>query len=53
MAGAVVGGVNGGLFRADVVRPDRDAGVLGSLGNKAAAGKEIDESWKESAQEFF
>jgi hypothetical protein len=29
------------------------AGVLGSLGDKAAAGKEIDEGWKGSVQEFF
>jgi hypothetical protein len=46
MAGAVVGGVDGGLLRADIVRPDGRAGVLGSLGDKAAASKEIDESWK-------
>lgn len=50
---AVVGGVTAGLLRADVVRPDGDAGVLGSLGDKAAAGKEIDESWKECFDEFF
>lgn len=50
---AVVGGVDGGLLRADVVRPDGGAGVLGSLGDKAAAGKEIDESWKGSVQKFF
>ena len=30
MAGAVVDGVDGGLLRADVVRPDGGAGVLGS-----------------------
>ena len=53
MAGAMVGGVDGGLLRADVVRPDRGAGVLGSLGDKAAAGKEIDEGWKGGVQEFF
>ena len=29
------------------------AGVLGSLGDKAAAGKEIDEGWKGGVQEFF
>ncbi len=51
MAGAVVGGVDGGLLRADVVRPDGGAGVLGSLGDKAAAGKEIDEGWKGCVQE--
>lgn len=50
MAGAVVGGVDGGLLQANVVRPDRGAGVLGSLGDKAAAGKEIDESWKALGQ---
>lgn len=53
MAVAVVGGVDGGLLRADVVRPDGGAGVLGSLGDKAAAGKEIDEGWKGGVQEFF
>ena len=36
MAGAVVGGVAGGLLRADVVGPDRDAGMPGPLGDKAA-----------------
>ena len=50
---AVVGGVDGGLLRADVVRLDGDAGMLGSLGDKATASKEIDEGWKEGAQEFF
>ncbi len=29
------------------------AGVLGSLGDKAAAGKEIDEGWKGGVQELF
>lgn len=53
MAGAVVGGVDGGLLRADVVRPDGGAGVLGPLGDKAAAGKEIDEGWTGGIQEFF
>jgi hypothetical protein len=53
MAGAVVGGVDGGLLRADVVRPDGGAGVLGSLGDKAAASKEIGEGWKGGVQEFF
>ena len=33
----------GGFLLADVIRPDGAAGVLGSLGDKAAAGKEIDE----------
>ena len=53
MAGAVVGGVDGCLLRADIVRPDGGAGVLGSSGDKAAAGKEIDEGWKGGVQEFF
>ena len=53
MAGAVVGGVDSRLLRADVVRPDGGAGVLGSLGDKAAAGEEINEGWKGCAQEFF
>jgi hypothetical protein len=39
MAGAVVGGVDGGLLRADVVRPDGGEGVLGSLGDKAVPAK--------------
>ena len=43
MAGVVVGGVDRGFFRADVVRPDRDAGVLGALRHKPAACEEIDE----------
>ena len=46
MAGAVVDGVDDGLLRVDVVRPDGGAGVLDSLGDKAAAGKEIDEGWR-------
>lgn len=50
---SVVGGVNGGLLRANVVRPDGNAGVLGSLGDKAAAGKEIDEGWKACGHGFF
>ena len=53
MAGAVVGGVDGGLLRADVVRPDGGAGVLDSLGHKGTAGKKIDEGWKGGVQEFF
>jgi hypothetical protein len=53
MAVAVVGGVDGGLLRADVVRPDGGAGVLGSLGDKAAAGKEIDEGWTGGVYEFL
>ena len=49
----MVGGVDGGLLRADVVRLNGGAGVLGSLGDKATASNEIDESWKGGAQEFF
>jgi hypothetical protein len=49
----VVGGVDGGLLRADVVRPDGGAGVLGSSGDKAAADQEIVEGWKEGIYEFF
>lgn len=37
---------DGGLLRADVVRPDGSADVLGSFGDKAVAGKEIDEGWE-------
>jgi hypothetical protein len=50
---AVVGSINGGLLRADVVRPDGGAGVFGTLSDKAATGKEIDEGWKGYVQEFF
>ena len=39
-------GVDGGLLRVDVIRPDGGACVLGSLGDNAAASKEIDEDWK-------
>lgn len=53
MVVAVVGGVDGGLLRADVVRPDRVTCVLGPLSDKAAASKEINEGWKECVQEFF
>jgi hypothetical protein len=53
MAGAAIGGADGGLLRADVVRPDESVGVLGSLGDKAAAGKEIDEGWKGGVYEFL
>lgn len=53
MAGTVVGSVDGSLLWANVVRPDGGAGVLGSLGDKAAAGEEINEGWKGSIQEFF
>jgi hypothetical protein len=53
MAGAVVRGVDRGLLRTNVIRPDGGAGVLGSLGDKAATGKEIDEGWKVLDQGFF
>jgi hypothetical protein len=53
MVDAVVGGVDGGLLRADVVRPDGAAGVLGALSDKTAAGKEIDEGWKRCFNGFF
>ena len=49
---AVVGGVDGGLLRADVVRPDGGAGVPCPLGDKAAAGKKIDKGWKVCFQRF-
>ena len=45
MVGAVVGGVAGGLLRANVVGPDRDACMPDSLGDKATARKEIDKGW--------
>lgn len=47
MPGSVVGGVDRGLARADVVGPDRGAGVLHALRDQAAAREEIDEGWKE------
>ena len=53
MVVAVVGGVAGGLLRADVVRPDRDAGMADTLGDKATACEEIDKGWNSSVQEFF
>lgn len=53
MAGSVVRGVDGSLLRADVVRPDGCAGVLSSLGDKATAGKEIDEGWRRGGHEFM
>ena len=53
MVVAVVGGVAGGLLRADVVGPDRDAGMPGSLGDQAAAREEIDKGWKVCVQGFF
>ena len=42
---SVVGGVDGRLLRADVVRPDGSAGMFCPLGDKTAPGKEIDEGW--------
>jgi hypothetical protein len=53
MAGVVLSGADGGLLQADVVRPDGGAAVLGSLGDKATAGKEIDEGRKGGVYEFF
>ena len=53
MVVAVIGGVAGGLLRANVVGPHWEAGMPGSLGDKAAAREEIDKSWKGGAQEFF
>jgi len=50
MVTAVVGGVAGGFLRADVVGPDRDAGMQGTLGDMAAAREEIDKGWKGVAQ---
>ena len=47
MPGSVVGGVDRGLARADVVGPDRVAGVLHALRDQAAAREEIDEGGKE------
>ena len=50
MVVAVVGGVAGGFLGADVVGPDRDAGMQGTLGDKAAAREEIDKGWKSGTQ---
>jgi len=50
MVVAVVGGVAGGFLWADVVGPDRDAGMPGALGDKAAAREEIDKGWKSGTQ---
>ena len=50
MVVAVIGGVAGGFLRADVVGPDRDAGMPGALGDKAAAREEIDKGWKSGVQ---
>lgn len=47
MPGSVVCGVDRGLARADVVGPDRGAGVLHALRDQAAAREEIDEGGKE------
>jgi len=49
----VFDGVAGGILRADVVGPDRDAGMPGTLGDKAAAREEIDKGWKGGVHEFF
>lgn len=53
MAWAVVSGVDGSFLRADIVRPDGGAGMLGSLCYKAAACKEIDEGWMGVVDGFF
>lgn len=53
MFAAVVGGIAGGLFRADVIGPDRDASMSDTLGDKAAAREEIDKGWRGGTQEFF
>ena len=53
MVVAVVGGVAGGLFWADVIGPDRDASMSSTLGYKAAAREEIDKGWKGGNQAFF
>ena len=45
--------VFGGPLRADVVGPDRDAGVFHSLRDKAAAREEIDKGWNGGVHEFF
>jgi len=45
MVVAVIGGVAGGLLRADVVGPDRDAGMQGSF-----VREEIDKGWKSGVQ---
>ena len=42
--------VFGGLLRADVVGPDRDAGVFHSPRDQAAAREEIDKDWLGRAQ---
>jgi hypothetical protein len=49
----VVSGVDGSFLRANIVRPDGGAGMLGSLGYKAAARKEIDEGWMWIVDGFF
>lgn len=50
MPGIVIGGVDGGLLRTDVVRPNRKARMTNALGYEAATGEEIDEGWKDLFQ---
>jgi len=52
MIRTVIGGVDGRLFRADVVRPDRITGMLSTLGDKSTPGKKIDKRWKIRFQAF-
>ena len=49
---AVVRTINQSLLCTDVIRPDRKAKVLGTLGYQAATGEEIDKGWKMGDQEF-
>lgn len=52
MAVAMVGGVDRGLFRADVVRPDRLAGMPDLLRDQPAAGEKIDEGRRREDHRF-
>ncbi len=45
MTGAVVGGVDGGFFRANVIGPYGNTCVFSSLRDEPAAGEKIDKSW--------
>lgn len=45
VVGPVVGGVDSGLLRADVVRPDGLACVPGTLRDESTTGKKIYEGW--------
>ena len=53
MTVTVICGVDRRLLGADVVGPNRSAGVTGPLSDKATSGEEIHEGWKARAQEFF